>query len=121
MEQKQEGAVYSVRDLCRLTGVTRKTLFYYDHKGLLKPTERKGPQSSKYYSSCDLFRLRKILTWKRAGLELQVISVLLEQEDSIPVELLEQRLSQLKETQRQLVHSIRLLEQLIQQEQQVHP
>ena len=66
-------ARYTVGDLCQLTGITRKTLFYYDHIGLLEPSERKGSQKQKVYGSAEYEKLRHIIAYKEAGLLLSEI------------------------------------------------
>ena len=63
----------SVHEICQATGVTRKTLFHYDKIGLLKPTRRIGPQKSKMYGQRALARLDMILRYQRAGLTLNEI------------------------------------------------
>ena len=42
--------LYTVAEISSITGVTRKTLFYYDKIGLLNPTNRIGPQMHKFYA-----------------------------------------------------------------------
>ena len=51
--------LYSVKEICEKYGITRKTLFYYDRIGLLKPAKRLGRQSFKYYDVAALKRLEK--------------------------------------------------------------
>ena len=68
----------TVREVCELTGVTRKQLFYYDRIGLLKPTKRTGPQKAKLYSSKAIERLNLILLYQKAGLHLSEISDILD-------------------------------------------
>ena len=54
-------------------GITRKTLFYYDRNGLLKPTDRVGSQEHKVYDARALERLAKILEYKSCGLKIAEI------------------------------------------------
>ncbi|MCR5450434.1 MAG: MerR family transcriptional regulator [Solobacterium sp.] len=70
--------LYSVSEICALTGVTRKTLFYYDRTGLLKPVCRTGSQNFKQYDAEALMRLRMILRYREAGLHLSEISAILD-------------------------------------------
>lgn len=77
----KEKVCYSVSDMRDLTGVTRKTLFYYDRTGLLKPTCRTGVQGHKQYDADALSRLRQILMFKNAGLSLEEIHRLLDEEN----------------------------------------
>ncbi len=68
----------TVREVCDLTGVTRKQLFYYDRIGLLKPTKRTGPQRAKLYGPKAVERLNLILMYQKAGLHLIEISEILD-------------------------------------------
>ena len=71
---------YTVRDICRILKITRKTLFYYDHTGLVKPQGRVGPQQAKIYDEAGLCRLRTVLSYKDAGLTLNEIRMILDEE-----------------------------------------
>lgn len=68
----------TVREVCELTGVTRKQLFYYDRIGLLKPTKRTGPQKAKLYNTKTIERLNLILLYQKAGLHLSEIRDILD-------------------------------------------
>lgn len=70
---RNDTARYTVGDLCQMTGITRKTLFYYDHIGLLEPSERKGSQKQKVYGNAEYERLCRIIAYKEAGLLLSEI------------------------------------------------
>ena len=68
----------SVHEVCAITHVTRKRLYYYDHIGLLKPTRRIGPQKTKMYNAKAVERLETILKLQEAGLKIQEIRVILD-------------------------------------------
>ena len=70
--------MYTVKDLCRIANVSRKTLFYYDRIGLLCPEERIGKQKSRRYGEADLKRLYQIRFYQRAGLTLSEIRTVLD-------------------------------------------
>lgn len=72
----------SVKEICQVTGVTRKTLFYYDRIGLLKPTLRIGPQEHKYYDDNAVETLQKIRLCKECGLQLSEIRMILQEDGS---------------------------------------
>ena|GEM_PF-1487523 len=72
----------SVKEICQLTGVTRKTLFYYDRIGLLRPTLRIGSQAHKYYDDTAVETLMKIRLYRACGLQLSEIRGILEEEES---------------------------------------
>ncbi|MEK8129473.1 MerR family transcriptional regulator [Paenibacillus filicis] len=70
---------YTAGSFAKLTSTTKRTLHYYDSKGLLKPNSynEKGYRS---YSDDDLFRLHQILTLKYLEYSLDEISEYLEQD-----------------------------------------
>lgn len=57
----------SVKEVCNLLGITRKTLFYYDKIGLLKPSSRQGSQKQKFYNENAIKTLCVIRILKSAG------------------------------------------------------
>ena len=66
----------TVQEICKLTGVTRKTLYYYDKIDLLKPVCRTGKQRSKRYSDEAVEILKQIKRYQEAGLTLTEIKQL---------------------------------------------
>ena len=60
VNRNHDETLYSVGEICRITGITRKTLFYYDRIGLLVPYERTEPQQFKLYDRERLERLNGI-------------------------------------------------------------
>jgi DNA-binding transcriptional MerR regulator len=69
---------YTVRQLARLAGVSVRTLHYYDHIGLLKPSARSAAGYRQYEES-DLLRLQQILFFKELDLPLNEIQAILDQ------------------------------------------
>ena len=65
--------LYSVKDICKKYSITRKTLFYYDKTGLLKPAMRQGKQNIKFYDEAALKRLKSIIEYREAGLSIEDI------------------------------------------------
>ena len=63
----------SVKEVCELLNITRKTLFYYDKIGLLKPTVRDGKQKHKYYNQAALRKLYVIRELREMGLTIDEI------------------------------------------------
>ena len=70
--------MYTVRKLSRLTGITVRTLHYYDEIGLLKPTSV-GQNGYRYYGEDALFRLQQILFFREMDLGLQAIRDILDE------------------------------------------
>ena len=91
-----EKELYSVTDVCELTGITRKTLFYYDKTGLLKPTMRKGTQNHKYYDPEQIKLLRRILRYRCAGLSIAEVKVMLTASKDKRLQILEKALARLE-------------------------
>lgn len=65
--------LFSVKNICDEFNITRKTLFYYDRVGLLKPSKRIGKQQSKFYDNQAKERLEMILVYRSAGLTIDEI------------------------------------------------
>ena len=103
----------TVHDVCKETGITRKTLFYYDKIGLLKPTNRNGKQHGKMYSSSAIARLKTIMAYQSCGLTLKEIDAILNQ-DGDEEAILQQAKTRLSKTMKKMEHQIRLLDALLQ-------
>lgn len=89
----------TVQEICKLTGVTRKTLYYYDKIDLLKPVCRIGKQRSKRYSDEAVDQLMEIRIYKEAGLTLEEIRGVLGhsvEEQCMTLNMAYQRLSEKK-------------------------
>ncbi len=69
---------YTIGSLAKLTSTTVRTLDFYDHKGLLKPSGY-NEQGHRTYTDEDLFRLQQILALKYLDLSLDEIGKYLEQ------------------------------------------
>jgi len=68
---------YTVQQLSQLTGLTPRTLRYYDSIGLLRPRRQKE-NDYRLYSEDEVKRLCQILRYREMGLPLEEIGVLLE-------------------------------------------
>jgi ubiquinone/menaquinone biosynthesis C-methylase UbiE/DNA-binding transcriptional MerR regulator len=101
--KKGEGEFLTTGQLAKRTGMTLRTLRYYDQIGLLKPSQYKN-DSSRLYSKEDLILLQKIQTLKYIGLSLQEIHSHLH-DASIPKPDLQHSLSMQKDLiQKKVVH-----------------
>ncbi|MDP1974812.1 MAG: MerR family transcriptional regulator, partial [Alphaproteobacteria bacterium] len=67
---------YSVKQLTTLSGVSVRTLHWYDQIGLLKP-DFYGSNGYRYYAEKDLLLLQQILFFKELGFPLKEIQKLL--------------------------------------------
>jgi DNA-binding transcriptional MerR regulator len=71
---------YTVKQLCKMAGVSPRTLHYYDEIGLLAP-QAYGDNGYRYYDEASLLRLQQILFYKELGLNLQAIKAILDRPD----------------------------------------
>ena len=71
---------YTVSQLSRLTGLTPRTLRYYDAIGLLRP-ERVRENDYRLYGGAEVDRLQQILLYREMGLPLEEIRRMLDAPD----------------------------------------
>lgn len=71
------GIIYSIGELSKKTGVTKRTLDYYDEIGLLKPSAR-SEGGHRLYRDDDIMQLQRILALKNMGFSLDEIKEILE-------------------------------------------
>ena len=79
---------FGVKEVSKLSGVTARTLHYYDKIGLLKPSYR-AESGYRYYEEGQLLRLQQILFYKELDFPLKEIAELLDDPDFDLVEALE--------------------------------
>ncbi len=98
----------SVNEVSKLSGVSRRTLQYYDEIGLLPPSEVKK-SGYRQYDDESLRRLWNILFYKELGLSLDDIRLLLESPKDMEKVLIQRHKQILLEKQSQLqklLHSV---------------
>ncbi len=71
-------------------GVTVRTLHHYDEVGLLRPSER-SPAGYRLYTPDDLTRLQHVVVYRRLGLTLEEVALLLDHPESAVDHLRRQR------------------------------
>jgi MerR family transcriptional regulator, thiopeptide resistance regulator len=67
---------YTVKKLATMSGVSVRTLHFYDEAGLLKPA-RVGANGYRYYEDAELLTLQQILFYRELGFELKEIKRIL--------------------------------------------
>ena len=82
-----------IKDVSRISGLSKRTLQYYDDIGLLPAKRTK--ENYRLYDDNDLKRLWKILLYKEAGFELEEISQLLAAHETQQEALLHNKISTL--------------------------
>ncbi|MGN0362656.1 MAG: MerR family transcriptional regulator [Bilifractor sp.] len=111
-KDSDERRLYSVGEIREMTGITRKTLFYYDKIGLLTPSKRVGTQKFKLYDNEKKSRLEIILECRKAGLNISEIRALLDDRHADRLEILNGalvRLMQEKENAEQEIQYLKIL------------
>ena len=71
---------YGVKELAEVSGVTVRTLHFYDEVGLLKPAYY-GPNGYRFYEKKELLLLQQILFFRELGFELKQIKKILGRSD----------------------------------------
>lgn len=99
--------MYLIKKVSEISGVSVRTLHYYDEIGLLSP--QKNENGYRYYSEDDMSFLQMILFYKFLGFSLKKIRVLLQEDDS---EVLGHLRKQLDLMQKEKQHILTLIETL---------
>jgi DNA-binding transcriptional MerR regulator len=99
---------WKIGDLAKLTGLTVRTLRFYDQIGLLSPSGQ-TESGHRLYSESNLSRLHQILSLKELGLSLEEIKSVLSGGQISPLEIVSLQINQIKE---QIKLQQKLLEQL---------
>src|ERR1043165_9027093 len=71
---------YTVKQVARMSGVSVRTLHFYDEVGLLKPA-RVGANGYRFYNEPQLLTLQQILFYRELGFELKQIKRILGRPD----------------------------------------
>ena len=108
--------MYAIGAFSKKTGVTIRTLRYYDEKNLLKPSYV-SESGRRYYKDEDIITLQKIMTLKFLGYSLEDIEVFIDENDwnlrdslVYQKEQLERKREQIEQSIRTLDHAIKLSE-----------
>lgn len=110
----KEEKLYTVGEVCGQMGITRKTLFYYDQIGLLKPSERVSSQQAKLYDRKKIARLQCILQYRKAGLRISEIRELLDDQNVHRLSILQAAMTRLQKerdgVEQEIVNLTKLIE-----------
>lgn len=68
--------IFSIGEIARLTGVTIRTLQYYDNIGLV-PLDKTDTQGRRYFRESDISRLQQVMFYKSMGFKINKIQGLL--------------------------------------------
>ena len=106
---------YTVQKLAKITGVSARTLRYYDQIGLLCPA-RTSSNGYRIYGQTEVDRLQQILFYRELGMELANISAVLSDPDFDRLSALRRHLSALLLWQEQIACLITTVHKTIQTE-----
>lgn len=107
--------MYTIRDLCEKSGLSRSALLYYDSIGILSPTSRNGA-NYRLYSEEALRQLERICTYREAGVPLEEIGQILKMGESIERTVLEKTLTLLNTEARKIKHRQEKITTMLQNE-----
>ena len=93
--------MYTIGKLSKNTGVTVRTLDYYDEIGLMKPSS-KTEGGHRLYSEDDVLRLERILALKYMGFSLEQIKDILENSPSTWQESIQQQFELIRREEERL-------------------
>ncbi|WP_240421250.1 MerR family transcriptional regulator [Paenibacillus periandrae] len=112
---------WKVGELAKLTGLTIRTLRYYDQIGLFSPSGF-SDSGHRLYNETDISRLHQILALKELNLSLEEIkSVLLEQSYN-PIEVVSQQIRRIQDNiliQQKLMGELEYVRSLMQSQEEV--
>ena len=103
---------YTIRELADLSGVTTRTLRWYDQIGLLKPG-RVADNGYRYYGAAQVDRLQDILYYRALGVELAQIKACLDDPSFDRLAALRGHLTALEQEQARLEALIRSVRKTI--------
>src|SRR3990167_7836988 len=87
---------YTVKKLAKLSGVSARTLHFYDEIGLLKPAYY-GENNYRYYEEEQLLMLQQILFYRELGMPLSEIQRIICSDDFNKIEALQSHKKVLKQ------------------------
>lgn len=65
--------LFSIGEVCKAIGITRKTVLNYEAKGLVKPDKKDGASGNRYYTIDTFTQIRSIRVFQDLGLSLDEI------------------------------------------------
>jgi DNA-binding transcriptional MerR regulator/quercetin dioxygenase-like cupin family protein len=104
---------YTVKQVARLSGVSVRTLHFYDETGLLHPAYI-GPTGYRFYEEPQLLMLQQILFYRELGFELKQIRQILDQPDFEKIAALESHRQTLQQTLARTHQLIQTIDKTIQ-------
>lgn len=103
---------YTVKQLSKISGVSVRTLHWYDKINLLKPSYY-GENNYRYYEEKQLLRLQQILFFRELGFKLSDINTALSQSNFDNIKTLEKHKSTLENKIKRLKKLIMSVEKTV--------
>lgn len=100
-----------IKDVIRITGLSRRTLQYYDDLGLVKPKRTK--ENYRLYGKDELWKLWRLLIYKEMGFQLDEIACLIEKPEEDTHWMLEERLMHIQKEMENLSRMYRFAEKIL--------
>ena len=104
--------MYTVKYVTETTGISIRTLHYYDQIGLLKPSLH-GENGYRLYDEQAMERLQQILFYKEFGVPLKVIALILGETSGRKISLLKEQRRLLCEKQAQIARQINKMDEIL--------
>jgi len=111
---------YTIQELAQMSGVSTRTLRYYDEIGLLKP-ERTNDAGYRFYGQLEVDMLQQILFYRALDMKLATIQQIIQASDFQPKEALETHRAALLKRKEQLERILQTVERTIQSIEEERP
>lgn len=72
--KKHDHSLFQIGEVCKIMGITRKTLLVYEDMGLLTPAVKDEESGYRYYSVDNMTQIRSIRSLQSLGLSLKEVS-----------------------------------------------
>ncbi len=103
---------YTVNQLAKLSGISTRTLRYYDEIGLLKPAYY-GDNNYRYYEEAELLLLQQILFYRELGFPLDEIQKVLSSQDFDKIKALQSHKELLQKDLGRMTNLIKTIDKTI--------
>ena len=100
-----------IREVSMMSGITRRTLQYYDDEGILLVERTK--ENYRLYDEKALRKLWEILIYREIGLSIEQIKQLFEPGGKAQAEILEKQIQSMSESSTMLAEKIRFAEKVM--------
>lgn len=70
---KKEKNLFSIGEIAKALGVTRRIILNYEQRGLIQPDIKEGTTGNRYYTIDSFTKLRSIRSFQNLGLSLDEI------------------------------------------------